>query len=86
LTGAAEKTRVISLTPVKFGGNCLIIQNDFLLGNHPNPAPLFIDHRHRFIAVGAFDIDEIIEETDTIMIDEEVEFLFTGRTSSEVTL
>lgn len=40
-----------------------------LLRDHTDPAPFFVDDRHRLIAVRAFYIDEIVKKTDAVMID-----------------
>ena len=62
------------------------LKTNILFGNDPDPAPFFVDDRHRLIAVGAFDIDEIIEKADAVMIHQKIELLFTGGTGRKVSL
>ncbi len=55
------------------------------LFHYDGNSPIFlIDHRHRFIAMGTFNVDKVVEETDAVVIDKEIELLAAGRAGGEI--
>jgi hypothetical protein len=57
-----------------------------LLRDHPDAAPFFIDDRHRFIAMRAFYVDEIVEKADAVVVDQKVELLLADGAGGEIPL